>query len=383
MDFSLSEEQQELQALARQILEDQTSNERLREIEAGGERFDAKLWGDLAEAGLLGVGIGEASGGLDLGYESVCLLVEEVGRSVAPAPVVPVLVSAAGPIDRFGTDEQKRRLLPRVVGGEASLTAALSAPLNEDPERPLATAKAEGGGFVLTGTKTCVPFAHRAERILLGARQDGGIGLFLLDPQADGVALACQQSTAGEPQSEVTLDGARVAAADVLAGPEHGAKILQWITQRTSAAYCMMAVGVVDRMTRMTAEYTADREQFGVKIATFQAVGQRAANCYIDTECLRVVSQQAVSLLNGEAPADEEVTIAKMWVGDVAHRVSHAAQHLHGGIGVDRDYPLFRYCLWAKQLELSMGSTAQLTAQLGEGIAREFRARGLEQDSPG
>ena len=63
-----------------------------------------------------------------------------------------------------------------------------------------------------------------------------------------------------------------------------------------------------------------------------------------------------------------------MWVGDVGHRVSHAAQHLHGGIGVDRDYPLFRYCLWAKQLELSLGSTARLTAKLGEGIAREFSA---------
>ncbi|MDP6978573.1 MAG: acyl-CoA dehydrogenase family protein [Myxococcota bacterium] len=374
MDFSLSDEQIELQNLARQILGDQTTNEHLRDIEAGDERFDEKLWADLAEAGLLGIAIGEEQGGMALGYESLCLLVEEVGRSVAPAPVIPVLVSAGMAIDRFGTDEQKQRLLPGVVSGETMLSAALIEPLNEDPERPLARAKVEGEGVVLDGIKTCVPFANRAERIVMAAQQDGGVGLFLVDPQAEGVALARQNSTAGEPQFEVRLDAAHVASNDILAGPEEGARVLHWISQRTAAANCMMAAGVVDRMTRMTAEYTAEREQFGVKIATFQAVGQRAANCYIDSECLRLLAQQAVSLLNEDRPADDEVTIAKMWVGDVTHRVSHAAQHLHGGIGVDRDYPLFRYCLWAKQLELAMGSTAQLTARLGEGIAREFSA---------
>ncbi len=374
MDFSLSEEQIELQNLARQILGDQTTNERLREIEAGDERFDQKLWGDLAEAGLLGIAIGEEQGGMALGYESLCLLVEEVGRSVAPVPVIPALVTAGMVIDRFGSDEQKQRLLPGVVSGETLLSAALVEPLNEDPERPVARARAEGEGVVLDGVKSCVPFANRAERIFVAAQHDGGIGLFLVDPKAGGVALARQNSTAGEPQFEMRLDSVSVASSDVLAGPEDGARILHWVAQRTAAAHCIMAVGVADRMTRMTAEYTAEREQFGVKIATFQAVGQRAANCYIDTECLRLVAQQAVSLLNDDRPADDEVTIAKMWVGDVTHRVSHAAQHLHGGIGVDRDYALFRYCLWAKQLELSMGSTAQLTAKLGERIAREFSA---------
>jgi alkylation response protein AidB-like acyl-CoA dehydrogenase len=372
MDFSLSEEQKELRKLARQILLDQTSNEHLREIEAREERFDEKLWRDLANAGLLGIGIGEDQEGMDLGYESVCLLVEQVGWTVAPVPVVPVLVSAALPIDRFGTDEQKQRLLPAVVRGESLLSAALMEPLNEDPAQPRTTAKADGEDMVLNGTKTCVPFANRVQRILLSAQQNGGVGVFLLDPNASGVTLKRQLSTAGEPQFEITLADARVSRDDVVAGPDSGAQVMQWIARRTAAAHCAMAVGVVERMTRMTAEYTAEREQFGVKIATFQAVGQRAANCYIDTECLRVVSQQAVSLLNEGREADDEVTIAKIWAGDVGHRVSHAAQHLHGGIGVDRDYPLFRYCLWAKQLELSMGSSAQLIAKLGEEIAREF-----------
>jgi alkylation response protein AidB-like acyl-CoA dehydrogenase len=163
-----------------------------------------------------------------------------------------------------------------------------------------------------------------------------------------------------------------VAGEDLLAGPDTAAALLRWTAERTAAAWCAMAVGVADRSTHMTAEYTAEREQFGVKIATFQAVGQRAADCYIDVQCLRGVTQQAISLLDGEREASDEVTIAKIWAGDVLHRVSHAAQHLHGGIGVDRDYPLFRYCLWAKQIELAMGSSAELTAQLGERIAADF-----------
>jgi alkylation response protein AidB-like acyl-CoA dehydrogenase len=216
-----------------------------------------------------------------LGFESVCLLVEQVGLTVAPVPVVPVLVSAAPPIDRFGSDEQKRRLLPRVVRGEILISAALVEPLNEDPAQPTTTARTDGDELVLNGSKTCVPFANRAERILLSAQCDGGVGVYLLDPNASGVTLHRQESTAGEPQFEITLADARVSRDDVIAGPDEGARIMKWIAKRTAAAYSAMAVGVVERMTRMTAEYTAEREQFGVKIATFQAVGQRAANCYI------------------------------------------------------------------------------------------------------
>jgi alkylation response protein AidB-like acyl-CoA dehydrogenase len=120
---------------------------------------------------------------------------------------------------------------------------------------------------------------------------------------------------------------------------------------------------------RMTAEYTSEREQFGVKIATFQAVGQRAADCYIDVECLRMVTLQAVSRLADGLDAQDEVTIAKIWAGDTGHRVSSASQHLHGGIGLDIDYPLFRYCLWSKQIELTLGSSAHQIDQLGRRIA--------------
>ena len=105
-----------------------------------------------------------------------------------------------------------------------------------------------------------------------------------------------------------------------------------------------MALGVCDKMMRITGQYTSEREQFGRAIATFQAVSHRVADCYIDVECLRLVTQQAASLIDQGRPAEDAVLMAKIWCGNVAHRVSQASQHCHGGTGVDRDYPLFRYC---------------------------------------
>ncbi len=273
MDFSLTDEQTELKKLARQILLDQTSNEHLRGIDAREDRFDEKLWSDLASAGLLGIGIGEECGGMGFGYESLCLLVEEVGYTVAPVPVVPVLVSAALPIDCFGNEEQKQRLLPPVASGERLISAALIEAGNEGPAAPQTSAKADGRGWLLQGEKSCVPFAHLADRVLVSAQLDGGVAVFLVDPKAQGVQLNRQEVTAGEPQFEMLLRNAEVAAEDLLAGPDRGAALSNWIADRSAAAYCAMAVGVAERSTRMTAEYTAEREQFGVKIATFQAVG--------------------------------------------------------------------------------------------------------------
>ena len=120
---------------------------------------------------------------------------------------------------------------------------------------------------------------------------------------------------------------------------------------------------------RMTASYTAERQQFGVPIATFQAVGHRAANCFIDVECLRLNCYQAISRLDDGVESSVEVQIAKVWAGDVGHRVSYAAQHLHGGTGIDRDYPLWRYCTWLRHNEMMLGGSARNLAALGEKIA--------------
>lgn len=369
MDFGFSEEQREVQNLARQILSEQVSPEKLAAFdEFKQERFDQELWQQLAEAGLLGVAIEEEFGGMGFGFTELALFVEEVGRTIAPVPVISHLVSAALPLQRFGSNEQKQRWLPGAANGSQLLTAALTGSVKKGETAGL-VAVAEGDAYLLSGLKACVPFARRASRILLSAITEQGTVVVLLDPAAAGVSMTDIKYTTYEPQCELRLEEVVVAAEDVLAGPESGAAVMQWLAQRTTAALCAHQLGVTDQSMRMTASYTSERKQFGVPIATFQAVGHRAANCFIDVECLRLTAYQAVSLLDGEADATTAVQIAKIWAGDVGHRVSYASQHLHGGTGIDRDYPLWRLCLWARHNEVMLGGSGRQLAELGSRIA--------------
>jgi alkylation response protein AidB-like acyl-CoA dehydrogenase len=370
MDFHPSEMQRELRELARKILEEEATPDRLREIERGELNFDDQLWGALARANLLGIAVPAEQGGMGQGFAELAVLIEECGRAVAPVPAIPTLVGAALPIARFGTPEQRERWLPRVATGEAILSCGLAEPAAGDPLAPTTRAARDGENWRLSGSKLGVSFGAQAERVLVSAASEAGAGLFLVDPAGVGVRREDLISTAFEPQVLLALDGAPVSAADVLVAPGPGGEAaLRWTVERVQAALAAMQLGVCDRALRMTAAYTSTREQFGRKISTFQAVGQRAANAYIDVECLRLVVQQAAWLLAEERAASDEVSVAKIWAGDTGHRVSFAAQHLHGGMGVDVDYPLHRYCLWAKQLELTLGSSIDEIDRLGARIA--------------
>ena len=369
MDFGFSDEQREVQQLARQILSEQVTPEKLAAFdEFKQERFDQQLWQQLAEAGLLGVAIEVEFGGMGFGFTELGLFIEEVGRTIAPVPVISHLVSAALPIQRFGSAEQKQKWLPGAVNGSQLLTAALTGSVAKG-ETAGVVAVAEGDAYRLSGIKSCVPFARTASRILLSAITEQGAVVVLLDPTADGVTMTDIKYTTYEPQCEVQLENVLVEAVDLLAGPESGAEVMQWLVERTTAALCAHQLGVTDQSMRMTASYTAERKQFGVPIATFQAVGHRAANCFIDVECLRLNAYQAVSLLDSEADATTAVQVAKIWAGDVGHRVSYASQHLHGGTGIDRDYPLWRLCLWARHNEVMLGGSARHLSELGARIA--------------
>src|SRR5207248_313738 len=187
MDFSFTEEQQEIQGLARQILSDKVTHERLKEIEAEPDWFDRDLWGELAKAGLVGIALPEDVGGGGFGILEACLVLQEVGRTVAPVPYLATVAMAAMPIAEFGTAEQRTRLLAGVADGDTVLTAALTELVNTDPLAPQTTAKPYASQWRLTGTKSLVPAAHLAAGVLVPAATADGIGVFLVDPKGPGV----------------------------------------------------------------------------------------------------------------------------------------------------------------------------------------------------
>ena len=371
MDFSFSEEQQDLQGLAKQIFEGELSNERLKEVEGGEDNFDRELWAKLAEAGVLGIAVPEAHGGGGYGFLETALVLEQIGRTVAPVPYYAAVILGGLPIARFGSEAQQAALLPGVASGESIITAALFE-AGADPLVPTTTATPDGDGWTLDGVKDCVPAGPLATTVLIPATtHDGNVIVAIVDVTASGVTRERQNTTNYHPEARLTLQGVKVSAGDLLGSADNGAEILSWTVERATAALGAIAVGVCEEAVRMTAEYTKEREQFGRAIATFQAVGQRAADAYIDTEGVRLTTWQAVWRLSEELPATTEVAVAKFWAADGGQRVVHAAQHLHGGMGVDMDFPLLRYFLWAKWIELSLGGATRQLLTIGRRLAEE------------
>jgi hypothetical protein len=366
MDFALSDEQQAIRDLAGRILSERVRHERLLALERSGEWFDLAVWRELVAANLPGVALPEACGGSGLTLLELCVVLEEVGRHVAPVPLFATSVLGAAPIAGFGTDAQRARLLRPLVERGAVLSAALSELGSSAPARPSATARRDGGDWRLDGEKTCVPAGLLAERILVPARTPEGVGVFVLDASAPGVVRERQVATSGEPQARLSLDGARVAGDDVLGDPAGGAAIVDWLVLRASVALAAIQLGVCEGALRDTAAYVAQRKQFGRPIATFQGVALRAADAYIDTSCLRAVVEQAAWRISAGRPAAAHVAAAKWWAATAGMRVVHSAQHLHGGIGSDMEYPVHRYFLWAKQNELLFGGARQQLALLGD-----------------
>ena len=373
MDFSFNEEQQSIADLAKQIFTDKASHERVRQIEkAGGPRFDRELWSEIAKAGLLGIAVPQAYGGAGLGYLEAVLLVEQMARAAAPVPLLETVVLGALPIAEFGTAAHQGAWLPRIVEGKAIVTAALMEDQGEI-DRPTTTAKKDGAGFRLAGTKICVPAGAIADLVLVPATLDGAVAIFLVESSAPGVRVVPLATTSGQPEAQIELDDVRVGA-DALLGDTQGARVLAWLTERATTALAAVALGVSEQALALTAEYTKNRKQFDQPIAMFQAVGQRLADAYVDVEAIRLTTWQAAWRLAAGMTASPQVAIAKYWADSAGQRVVHTAQHLHGGMGVDRDYPLHRYFLYAKQLELALGGTTAQLRTLGRLIVAEADA---------
>jgi alkylation response protein AidB-like acyl-CoA dehydrogenase len=361
MDFTLDEAQQAIVDLTSAILGDRLPPERLRAIETDDDRwFAADVWAELARADLLGLSLPDDVGGGGMTFLETCLVLEQQGRTVAPLPLVPTLVLGALPIARFGTPAQRERWLPGVISGETILSAALvEEGTGLAADAPATVARAER----VHGEKRLVPAAHLAAGVLVPTDE----GVYIVEPTDDGVELERNEAITGEPLWTMRLDGAR----GERLGTEASAEVVGWIEQRAVAAQCALMTGVCDGALRLAAAYVSEREQFGSKIGTFQAVAQRLADAYVDTEGIRLTALQAAWRLAVGLPADEELHIAKFWAADGGHRVVHACQHVHGGIGVDLDYPVHRYFRWAKVLELSLGSAVEHLRRLGATLAAE------------
>jgi acyl-CoA dehydrogenase len=343
MDFTLDDEQEALRDLAAQIANDLSNPEKLKEQEAAQEPLDRRLWDQLGASGLLGLVIPEEHGGGGRGFLDAALVAVELGRRAAR---VPFTAHVAAAMAIAASDETAAHAaLADLASGARVATVALTAP-----------DVAVGTDATLSGVVGNVGAGTVADLLVIAADEE----LFLVT--LAGVAAERQDTISGIPEARLHLDATpavRLGGADLVARTRDIA----------TAGLCLLGWGICEEAVRLTAEYTKTRRQFDRPIASFQAVGQRAADSYIDTQAVRLTALQAAWRLDAGLPATREVQIAKFWVADGGQRVVHAAQHLHGGMGVDRDYPLHRYFLQAKQLELTLGGGTSQLLELGRVLA--------------
>jgi alkylation response protein AidB-like acyl-CoA dehydrogenase len=372
VDFTFTEEQQAAAEAARSVFAgvapDAVPSPALTPG-AVAETYDRALWAGLADADLLSLLLDARYGGSGLDAVALCLVLRESAGVLARVPLLESSAAAAA-VQAYGKPEAKADLLARAGRGETVLTVAAHGRTGHDPAEQAVTARQDGGTWVLDGVQTAVPWAHDADVTLVPAHTGTGRTLLALVPRGhEGVVLAEQFSTSGERLGELRLESARLAARDVI----DAGGAWEWLRDLLATGTCALALGLGERVLRMTAEYTGKREQFGFPIATFQAVAVQAADRYIDLRAMEATLWQAAwriaSGAPGPLPAAADVAVAKIWAAEGVRRVVQTAQHLHGGFGADVDYPLHRYHAWAKHLELSLGPAAAHEDALGDLLA--------------
>ena len=361
MDFSTTEAAVDLGGLVNTIVDAVCTPEHQRQLDSLDQRFDRELWGKLVDADILSTAAPESLGGGGFGVlEEVAVLVG-LGRQLAAVPYLESVVLAAGALARFGADELQQEWGVPAVNGEKILTVALDGEMGDGPVQ----AANSGDGYRLSGTRTQIAYGPVADGFLVPAETDSGTGVFLVAANDPGVSVTALDTTGLGSIGHLRLDGVELVRQRLVGGED----VVSWIATLDVLGRTAFQLGVLDRGLQLTAEYARTREQFDRPIGSFQAVGQRLADGYIDVKGLRLTLTQAAWRLSEDLPADTEVATAAFWAADAGHRVAHTIVHIHGGVGIDTDHPVHRYFLAAKQTEFALGGATGQLRKIGRELA--------------
>lgn len=360
MNFDLSEEQRMLQDSVQRLLADQCSFEQRQALLRDGGAGSDALWQQFAELGLLGLPFAEADGGLGGGPVDTLLVMQAIGRSLAPVPYLATAVLGGGLLRTVASSEQRARLVPAIAAGELTLAFAHSEPQARfDLGDVRTTARPDNGGWVLQGEKRFVLAGDSAQQLIVSARAGDGIGLFLVDAKQAGVSrrgyrIQDHSRCADIRFEDVKLEaGARLGQGDTLPA-------IELVVDQAIAALCAEAVGAMDVAQELTVDYLKVRKQFGVAIGSFQALQHRAVDMLVATEQARSMALYATMMCT-EADALERqraVSAAKVQVNQSGRFVGQEALQLHGGIGMTEECQVGHYLRRLSMIEMLFGDTA-------------------------
>lgn len=357
MDFTLDDEQKLLRDTTRELLSRTYDQETLAAVKATPRGWSEDVWRRLAETGLLGLGFAEEDGGSGAGAVEVGVVMTELGRRLAPEPVLDAVLVPGSLIADVGSEAQRRKILPDVTGGGTLLAFAHAEHGSRWPAVDVATsAVRHGDSWTLTGVKNPVPHGDCADVLVVSAAlPDGGVGLFLVSADVPGLVRTSYATHDG-------LRGAQIELRDVAAEPLGDGELgdstaaIRAAHVRAQAALCAEAVGAMEEALRLTTEYLRTRKQFGVPLSTFQTLTQRAADMYVALELARSMSLYATMSLADGVVDPVVASRAKLRIGRSARHIGQEAIQMHGGIGMTAEYAVGHYVSRLTAIEHTLGS---------------------------
>ena len=373
MDFTLTDEQRLLKDSVDRLMADRYAFDRRKTYLQEPNGWSAALWSQYAELGLLGLPFAEQYGGFGGGAVEVMLVMESFGRALILEPYVASVVLGGTAIRLGGSERQKSRVLPAIADGSMKLAFAHGErQARYDLTDVMTTARKEGSGWLLDGAKSVVTHGDCADALVISARTSGerddagGIALFLVDANANGVARRGYAMRDEQRAAEVSLSGVRVEEDAVLGEVGNGLPLIERIIEAGIAATAAECVGCMDALYNMTLEYSRTREQFGRTIGSYQVVQHRLADMLMSLEQGRSMAMLAAMMVD-EPDANERahnIAMAKVGVGQAGRFVSQNAVQLHGGIGMTEELAVGHYFRRCMVIERLFGDTAHYLAKL-------------------
>jgi alkylation response protein AidB-like acyl-CoA dehydrogenase len=363
--IKLNDDQMEITRQARRFMENECPMEYVREMFEDPRGFTNDAWKKMVDMGWTAMLLPEAYGGLDMDLMDLCVIFEEMGRSVTPGPLFSTVLLAAETVKAAGDEKQKEKYLTGIAEGELRGTLALSEPDGgADLGYVRLEARAEGDGFLLNGTKLFVPDAHTADFLIVAARtgegddRGGGISLFLLDSGAEGLSISLLPTMDSTRKlCAVELKDVSVRQEDMLGKQGRGWGYLQTSLRRAQVGLCAESVGGAERCMRIATEYAKERIQFDQPIGAFQAVKHRCAQMFLEVESARSLLYWAAwTQDNGDSKeAALSASAAKVYCAENFKNVACAAIQVLAGTGFTWEHDLHFFLKRAKANEVMMG----------------------------
>ncbi|MBT1192135.1 acyl-CoA dehydrogenase family protein [Rhodococcoides kroppenstedtii] len=354
MQFELDDEQKLLRDTVREVLSRSYDNEKRKAAVESERGWTESVWKQFAELGLLGLSFAEEDGGMGAGPVETFAVMTEIGRRLAPEPLLDGVLVPGGLISEVGSAEQRQRILFSVAEGQTLLAFAHTEPGRRWPAAEVSTTASESGGsFTVSGTKNPVLHGNSANHLVVSAAlPSGGVGLFLVDADADGVARTPYRTHDGLRGASIVFTEA---AAEPLGDGGDATAAIVASNVRAQAALAAEALGAMEESLRLTTEYLKQRKQFGVPLSKFQALTFRAADMYVQLELARSMALYATMSL-ADGTADPVVASrAKLQIGRSARQIGQESIQLHGGIGVTDEYPVGHYFSRLTAIEHTLG----------------------------